>query len=69
MALLGPVLLGWLLGWGLPAYRAFDEASRSEGWWALWGDALELVFQAGLLLGGLALFFLLVPVLIMSRRP
>ncbi|MCD9028140.1 hypothetical protein LDO26_07945 [Luteimonas sp. BDR2-5] len=69
MALLGPVLLGWLLGWGMPAYRAFDAASRSGGWWALWGDALALAFQAGVLLLGLLVFVALVPMVIMSRRP
>lgn len=60
----GPLLLGWAMGWGMPAYRQFSAATDLQ-----WGKALMLGVQGGLLLGAIALFAFIVPTLILSRRP
>jgi DNA-binding helix-hairpin-helix protein with protein kinase domain len=64
MAAVGTLVLGWVAGWGMPAWRAYD-ALPSPGWW----DGFELAVQSGMLLLGVLFYILCVPGLIMSRRP
>lgn len=64
MAAVGTLVLGWVAGWGMPAWRAYD-ALPSPGWW----DGFELAAQSGMLLLGVLFYILCVPGLIMSRRP
>ena len=64
LAVLGTLLLGWVMGWGMPAFRHYS-ASADPSWW----DALALAGQLGLLGLVVLLFIFMAPVLIMSKRP
>lgn len=64
MAAVGTLLLGWVAGWGMPAWRAYSELP-SPGWW----DGFELAVQSGMLLLGVLFYIVCVPVLILGKRP
>ena len=63
-AAVGPLLLGWVMGWGMPAYRAYHAAADPG-----WREAMALGVQGGLLLLAALLFVLFVPVLVTSKQP
>ena len=64
MAIVGPLLLGWAISWGMPAYRGYKAAANPS-----WGDAMMMGMQGGLLLFAVLLFVVFVPVLILGKRP
>ncbi|OBU50778.1 hypothetical protein [Stenotrophomonas maltophilia] len=64
MAVIGTLLLGWVAGWGMPAWRAYS-ALPSPGWW----DGFELAVQSGMLLLGVLFYILCVPIVILGKRP
>lgn len=64
MAIVGPLLLGWAISWGMPAYRGYKAAANPG-----WGDAMMMGMQGGLLLFAVLLFVVFVPVLILGKRP
>jgi len=63
VGVVGPLLLGWAMGWGMPAYRKFSAVEGLQ-----WAKSLVLGFHGGLLLGAFVLFLLIVPTLILSPR-
>ncbi|WMJ68362.1 hypothetical protein [Stenotrophomonas sp. 24(2023)] len=64
MSVIGTLLLGWVMGWGMPAYRDYLAHEQPR-----WGDAFALGLQGGLLVLGLLLFILFVPLIILGKRP
>lgn len=64
MAVIGTLLLGWVMGWGMPAYRRYS-ALVDPGIW----DGVGLAVQMAMLAIAILLFILFVPMLIMSKRP
>lgn len=64
IAIFGPLLFGWVMSWGMPAYRSYKAvASRS------WGVEMMLGMHGGLLLLASLVFVVFVPMLILSKRP
>ena len=68
-ALAGPLLLGWVAEWGGGDVRACAAASGAEGWFQSWWRGAVVIFHGGLLLVGLFAALVLVPIIIVSRRP
>lgn len=64
MAVIGTLLLGWVMGWGMPAYRRYS-ALVDPGIW----DGVGLAVQMAMLAVAVLLFILFVPMLILSKRP
>ncbi|MEG0184588.1 MAG: hypothetical protein RR704_14165 [Stenotrophomonas sp.] len=64
MAVIGTLMLGWVMSWGMPAYRRYS-ALVDPGIW----DGLGLAVQMAMLAVAVLLFILFVPMLIMSKRP
>ncbi|HAY43155.1 MAG TPA: hypothetical protein DCY59_06190 [Micrococcaceae bacterium] len=64
VAIAGPLLFGWVMSWGMPAYRSYKAvASRS------WSVDMMLGMHGGLLLLASLVFIVFVPMLILSKRP
>lgn len=64
LSVVGTLLLGMVMGWGMPAWRRHQQSLSPD-----FMDSLGMVWQLGVLGIAVALFVLLVPMMILSRRP
>ncbi|WP_262071863.1 hypothetical protein [Stenotrophomonas sp. Marseille-Q5258] len=64
MAVIGTLLLGWVMGWGMPAFRRYADLAVPS-----MSDGLPLGMHLVMLGVAILVFVLFVPVLILSRRP
>lgn len=64
VAVLGPLLLGWAMGWGMPAYRRYMAVADPR-----WLDALSVGGHAVGLGFVMLIFLALVPTILLSQRP
>ncbi|MDR2189556.1 MAG: hypothetical protein LBE62_16160 [Azonexus sp.] len=64
MAVIGTLLLGWVMSWGMPAWRDYS-AIADPGW----GLGFGLAVQFSLLLLAIVAFIIFVPMVILSKRP